>query len=198
MPAGLSEFAEVAVPVAVHGTFTYAIPPELRDAVRLGSRVEVPFGAKRNTGFVVGLTDAAPEASRIKPIRAVLDDDEPALIPEIIELCRWAAEYYIAPLGEMLRVALPANMAARGRRHVAFSGDDASLAAAITEQRILDGDAALVEELRKRPLTLTDVLSAYSRTTIDRLRDAGLITIADAFRDVEGVRYDRFAILETS
>ena len=68
MPSGLSEFAEVAIPVAVHGTFTYAIPPELRDAVRLGSRVEVPFGAKRNTGFVVGLSDAADR--RIRPRRA--------------------------------------------------------------------------------------------------------------------------------
>jgi len=197
VPQGLAEFAEVAVPVAVHGTFTYTIPAHLRDDVRLGSRVEVPFGTKRTTAFVIGLPDRSATA-KLKPIHAVLDDDEPALIPEIIELCRWAAEYYIAPLGEMLRVALPANMAARGRRHVAFSGDDASLAAAITERRILDGDAALVEELRKRPLTLTDVLSAYSRATIDRLRDAGLITIADAFRDVEGVRYDRFAILETS
>ena len=113
--SGLAAFAEIALPVAVRGTFTYAIPPELRDAVRLGSRVEVPFGAKRSTGFVVGLTDSAP-AAKIKPIRAVLDEDEPALLPEIIELCRWAAEYYIAPLGEMLRMALPANMSARGRR----------------------------------------------------------------------------------
>src|SRR5206468_1216521 len=114
--AGLAEFAEIALPVAVHGTFTYAIPPELRDGVRLGSRVEVPFGAKRSTGFVVALADAAPaKAAKIKAIRAVLDDEEPALVPEIIELCRWAADYYIAPLGEMLRMALPANMAARGR-----------------------------------------------------------------------------------
>src|SRR5258707_6306606 len=126
MPSGLSEFAEVAIPVAVHGTFTYAIPPELRDAVRLGSRVEVPFGAKRNTGFVVALADHAPEGSRIKAIRGVLDDDEPALLPEIIDLCRWAAEYYIAPLGEMLRVALPANMAARGRRELVLTGAPAS------------------------------------------------------------------------
>src|ERR1041385_7993383 len=121
---GLAQFAEIALPVAVHGTFTYAIPPELRDGVRLGSRVEVPFGAKRSTGFVVGLADAAPaeKAAKIKPLRAVLDDEEPALVPEIIDLCRWAAEYYIAPLGDMLRMALPANMAARGRREVRLAG----------------------------------------------------------------------------
>src|SRR3954453_3944789 len=183
MPSGLSEFAEVAVAVAVHGTFTYPIPLELRDAVRLGSRVEVPFGAKRNTGFVVGLSDAAPVGSRIKPIRTVLDDDEPALLPEIIELCRWAAEYYLAPLGEMLRVALPANMAARGRREVSLAVDawDGSPA-----------DKGLIDELRRRPLTFAAAVEASSRSTVRRLRDAGVIAISDSLRDAKGVRYDRF------
>src|SRR5436853_2007741 len=144
MPSGLAEFAEIALPVAVHGTFTYAIPPELRDGVRLGSRVEVPFGAKRSTGFVVALVDTAPaKAAKIKPVRAVLDDEEPALVPEIIELCRWAADYYIAPLGEMLRMALPANMAARGRREVRLSDDGFSPS---------DADRPLIEALRLRPL----------------------------------------------
>jgi len=197
MPSGLSEFAEVAVPVAVHGTFTYAIPPELRDAVRLGSRVEVPFGAKRNTGFVVGLSDAAPEGSKIRPIHAVLDEDEPALLPEIIELCKWAAEYYIAPLGEMLRVALPANMSARGRRELTLVGDESMIAAAITSEQILDVDLPLIDELRRRPLPFAAALEASSRSSIERLRDAGLITIGDRVTDAKGVRYDRFVILET-
>jgi len=197
MPSGLSEFAEVAIPVAVHGTFTYAIPPELRDAVRLGSRVEVPFGAKRNTGFVVGLSDAAPEGSKIKAILAVLDDDEPALLPEIIELCRWAAEYYIAPLGEMLRVALPANMSARGRRELALVGDESMIATAVTSEQILDTDLSLIDELRRRPLPYATALEASSRSSIERLRDAGLITIGDRVTDAKGVRYDRFVILET-
>ncbi|HEX3576968.1 MAG TPA: primosomal protein N' [Thermoanaerobaculia bacterium] len=196
MPSGLSEFAEVAVPVAVHGTFTYSIPPELRDAVRLGSRVEVPFGPKRNTGFVVGLSDVVPEG-KIKPIHAVLDDDEPALLPEIIELCRWAAEYYIAPLGEMLRVALPANMSARGRRELALVGDESMIAAAITSEQILNTDLPLIDELRRRPLPFAAALEASSRSSIERLRDAGLITIGDRVTDAKGVRYDRFVILET-
>jgi primosomal protein N' (replication factor Y) len=197
MPAGLSEFAEVAVPVAVHGTFTYAIPPALRDAVRLGSRVEVPFGAKRNTGFVVALTDQAPESGKVRPILAVLDDDEPALIPEIIDLCRWAAEYYIAPLGEMLRVALPANMSARGKREISLVGDEAMIAAALEAKQILDADRTLIEELRRRPLPFAAALEASSRPTIDRLRDAGIVTVGDRVTDAKGVRYDRFVILES-
>jgi len=197
MPSGLSEFAEVALPVAVHGTFTYAIPPALRDSVRLGSRVEVPFGAKRNTGFVVALTDRAPESGKTKPILGVLDDDEPALLPEIIDLCRWAADYYIAPLGEMLRTALPANMSARGKREISLAGDERMIAAAVEAKQILDSDLALIEELRRRPLPFAAALEASSRSTIDRLRDAGIVTVADRVTDAKGVRYDRFVNLET-
>ena len=54
---GLSEYAQIAIPVAVHDTYTYRIPEPLRDAVRLGSRVEVPLGAKTTTGFVIALLD---------------------------------------------------------------------------------------------------------------------------------------------
>jgi primosomal protein N' (replication factor Y) len=197
MPSGLSEFAEVALPVAVHGTFTYAIPSALRDSVRLGSRVEVPFGAKRNTGFVVALTDRPPESGKIKPILGVLDDDEPALLPEIIDLCRWAADYYIAPLGEMLRTALPANMSARGKREVSLAGDDSMIAAALEAKQILDADLALIEELSRRPLPFAAALEASSRSTVDRLRDAGIVTVADRVTDAKGVRYDRFVVLET-
>jgi primosomal protein N' (replication factor Y) len=199
MTQGLSAFAEVAIPLAVHGTFTYSIPEELRDGVRLGSRVEVPLGTKRTTGFVVGMPDEAADPAKLKPIRAVLDEDEPALTPEIIELCRWAAEYYIAPLGEMLRVALPANMSARGKREVVLVMDGG--------QGILPAGAGeiacppeLLAELRKRPLPLSTIFEdlKVSRSTIARLRDAGVIAVHDRLQDAKGVRYDRFVILDAS
>ena len=198
--AGLSEYAQIAIPLAVHDTFTYAVPQPLRDAVRLGSRVEVPFGAKLTTGFVVGLLDDTPvEPARIKSIRSVLDDEEPALIPEILELCRWAAEYYIAPLGEMLRVALPANMARRGKREAVLVADEALIGEAVASGRLLESDRPLVRELQRRPLPLSTIFDEMkvSRGAVARLRDAGIIAVRDRLRDAEGVRYDRFVILES-
>lgn len=183
----------------MEGTFVYAIPERMRDAVRLGSRVEVPIGPKRTTGFVVELHDRPPDPStKLRPILAVLDEDEPALIPEIIDLCRWGADYYLAPLGEMLRVALPANMASRSKRAVSLTGDEAMVAAALETKRILPGDLALVAELRRRPLPFAAAVEASSRTAIERLRDAGLATIGDHFQDAKGVRYDRFVMLASS
>ncbi|MDQ3281917.1 MAG: primosomal protein N' [Acidobacteriota bacterium] len=200
MPHGISEFAAVAIPLGVHETFTYAIPEALRDAVRLGSRVEVPFGAKTTTGFVVSLLDTAPvDAQKMRPIRTVLDEDEPALIPEILDLCRWAAEYYIAPLGETLRVALPANMASRGRRQATLTASTETIEAALAQKQILESDLPLLSELAKRPLPVATIFDdmKVARSSIDRLRDAGLIAVSDRFRDAEGVRYDRFVVLES-
>lgn len=200
MPHGISELAAVAIPLAVHETFTYAIPPQLRDAVRLGARVEVPFGTKTVTGFVVSLLDTPPvDAAKVKPIRTVLDEEEPALIPEIIDLCRWAAEYYIAPLGEMLRTALPANMASRGRREATLTASAADVDAALAQKQILESDLPLVAELAKRPLPVATIYDEMnvSRSAVERLRDAGLIALSDRFRDAEGVRFDRFVVLES-
>ncbi|HSP17809.1 MAG TPA: primosomal protein N' [Thermoanaerobaculia bacterium] len=193
MTQGLATYAEVAVPVAVHGTFTYTIPDPLRDSVRLGSRVEVEIGSKLTTGFVVGFNDTT-DAQKLKPVRSVLDEDEPPLLPEIIQLCRWASDYYLAPLGEMLRVALPANMGARGTREAAFVASDEMIAAASEAQQILETDRDIIDELRKRPLLLREM--NVSRSAIERLRDAGIIVVRDRLLDTKGVRYDRFAVLD--
>jgi primosomal protein N' (replication factor Y) len=199
--SGLSPYAAIAIPLAVHGTFTYAIPPELRDSVRLGSRVEVPLGTKRTTGFVVALLDDAADldAAKVKPIRALLDDEEPALLPEIIDLCRWAAEYYIAPRGEMLRVALPANMSARGKRQAELIATPEMIATALQQKQILEVDLVLIRELAKRPLPTSAMFEEMriSRTSVERLRDAGLIALHDRLKDAEGVRFDRFVVLES-
>jgi primosomal protein N' (replication factor Y) (superfamily II helicase) len=197
----VTPYAEIAVPAGFHGTLTYAIPDALRDDVRLGSRVEVPLGTKVTTGFVVALLDAAAsvEAKKVKPIRSVLDDDEPALIPEIIDLCRWAAEYYLAPLGEMLRTALPANMASRGRREATLTASTEDIEHAKAQKQVLDGDLPLLAELARRPLPLSTIYDELkvSRGAVERLRDAGLIAVNERFRDAEGVRYDRFVVLES-
>ena len=117
MTSQFSRFAEIAIPTAVRGTFTYRVPEELVGDVVPGVRVEVPFGARLTTGFVLRLADQAPAGiARIREIREVLDEEHPALLPEIVELCEWAADYYLAPIGEVLRSALPANMSARGKR----------------------------------------------------------------------------------
>jgi primosomal protein N' (replication factor Y) len=101
----MGSFADVALPVAVDKTFTYRIPPELQQAAVPGVRVIVPFGRTHATGLIVGL----PEESSIpglKPVRDIVDAD-PILPPDLLHLCGWIAQYYYAPLGEVLKAAVP-------------------------------------------------------------------------------------------
>src|SRR5438067_5590853 len=110
----MPQYAEVAVPVHVNRTFTYRLPIALQRNARLGSRLLVPFGRKRITGYIVALLNAIDPAADltdadIKDAEELLDA-EPLLTPVILEMTRCVAEYYAAPWGEVLKAALPAGL----------------------------------------------------------------------------------------
>ncbi len=83
--------------------------------VEVGARVVVPFAGQRLVGFAVRLHDEPPPAEiEVRPVERVLD--ESALLgPELLELARWVAGYYCAPLGEVLRGMVPLGAEVRRR-----------------------------------------------------------------------------------
>jgi primosomal protein N' (replication factor Y) len=107
---GLVEIAPIPA-VPAHDLFTYRVPEELRDRVRLGARVRVPLGRQTRTGVVAGFTDTVPPGT----VRAVLDvlDSEPSLPEELLRLCRWAARYYLVSQAEVIATVVPARIPAR-------------------------------------------------------------------------------------
>jgi primosomal protein N' (replication factor Y) len=110
----MGSFADVALPLAVDKTFTYRIPPELEQAAAAGVRVVVPFGRKHATGLIVGLPDRSERAG-LKPLIDIVDGT-PILSPELLQLCHWIARYYYAPLGEVLKAAVPHGFATPGKQ----------------------------------------------------------------------------------
>jgi len=103
---------EVAIPRPFLGTLAYEIPESLSDRVVPGMRVRVPLAGRGTIGIVdrLGLRETRHEVPRrLKAVRAVMDD-EAALGPELLELCRWIAGYYMAPLGLVLKTALPPGL----------------------------------------------------------------------------------------
>jgi primosomal protein N' (replication factor Y) len=107
-------FMDVAVTLPVLHSFVYAVPDYLADTCRPGMRVLVPFGRRRVTGYILcGRKDSGGYTA--KNILDVLDDHP--LFPETaIPFFRWVAGYYIHPLGETIKAALPAGL---DRRDVA-------------------------------------------------------------------------------
>ena len=97
-------YCEVALPVPLDRTFTYAVREEQRP--QRGARVIAPFGNQKLIGVVTGLSAKAPADVEVRFLEAVLDE-EPLLSDQLLTLAEWMAQYYLAPLGEVLRGMLP-------------------------------------------------------------------------------------------
>src|SRR5271168_2467979 len=112
-------FCDVAVAVPLDLVFTYAIPQGMEPVV--GGRVLVPFRQQRLSGIVVELHDRAPQGGpspiKIKKVIEALDL-APVLDEELLKLGKWIADYYLAPLGEVLRTMLP--LSAEFKRSVTY------------------------------------------------------------------------------
>jgi len=101
----VSLYADVALPVPLDRAFTYSVTPGAEPVV--GARVLVSFGGQQLSGVVVGLHDVRPAPEvEVKPLARVLDD-EALLSDELMQLGKWIAQYYCAPLGDVLRGMLP-------------------------------------------------------------------------------------------
>jgi primosomal protein N' (replication factor Y) len=101
----MPEFCDVALPVPLDMVFTYRVPADATPVV--GGRVLVPFRQQRLTGIVVEFHDRKPSV-RIKTVIGVLDAT-PVLDEQLLQLGRWIADYYLAPIGEVFRMMLPLN-----------------------------------------------------------------------------------------
>jgi primosomal protein N' (replication factor Y) len=130
----MPNFCDVALPVPLDRTFTYAVNG-VEPAI--GARVLVPFGGQRLMGVVVRVHDERPtDAVAIKPVQQVLDD-APLLSDELMHLAKWIAQYYVAPLGEVLRGMMP--LAAEVHRHLVYRIAEAGQRALDEGVTLLDG-----------------------------------------------------------
>jgi primosomal protein N' (replication factor Y) len=99
------QFCDVALPVPLDIVFSYRVPEDMQPVV--GGRVLVPFRQQRLSGIVVELHDRQPSVAA-KNIISVLDS-QPVLDRQLLDLGKWIANYYLAPLGEVFRGMLPLN-----------------------------------------------------------------------------------------
>jgi primosomal protein N' (replication factor Y) len=113
--AGGRRLVEVAVPLPLFRAYTYDAGVETRHPLVAGSRVLVPVRTARVIGICLGDSDGA-DLGAAAPKR-VLDvpDAEPAFRPDLLKVCRWISDYYVSPLGMVLRAALPSALGASKR-----------------------------------------------------------------------------------
>ena len=105
-------YADLILPLPLQGTFTYAVPAQMQAVVKVGMRVLVPFGRNKTyLGIVARLHDRQPQGYEVKPISQLMDE-EPIVTPEQLKLWQWIADYYLSPIGDVYKAALPAGLKA--------------------------------------------------------------------------------------
>jgi len=153
-----NHFADIILPLAVRGIFTYTIPENFEDKVKPGVLVTVPFGGRKlYSGIVCNIHDESPEIKNLKPILNVLS--ETPLINEFqLKLWLWISEYYLCAEGEVMKAALPGEISLNNYRPRLETFIALSRTYSDTElNEILDK--------LKRAQRQQDILSTYLRLT---------------------------------
>jgi primosomal protein N' (replication factor Y) len=103
-------YADVVLPLPLYGTFTYKISHPPAQNLSGGMRVSVPFGKKNSyTALIIRIHEQEPTDYETREIISVLDD-EPVVLPSQIELWNWISDYYMCPLGEVFKAAMPVQL----------------------------------------------------------------------------------------
>jgi primosomal protein N' (replication factor Y) len=178
-------YCDVSLPIPLDRFFTYSLPETLKHRVRPGCRVLVPFGTRKLTGVVLGVHDSPGEGPSKEVLRLL--DEEPVLEPELIALGGWIADYYCAPLGEVLRSMTP--LTGEVRRTKLYSLTDAGRDAA---RQLLLGPASEDPVLQTLALLDTRPASAeYLKRKVPGAANAIRSLEKRAFIVVEDLEADR-------
>jgi len=109
------QYADLILPVPLHGVFTYLVPDGMK--VGVGCRVLVTFGKNKTyLGIVMRLHDKKPEGYEVKPIQQVMDS-APIVTERQLKLWQWISDYYLSPIGDVYKAALPAGLKAEDGYH---------------------------------------------------------------------------------
>src|SRR2546428_6317626 len=170
--------ARVTLELSLRKEFDYFIPLDLAEQVDVGSRVQVPFGARKVLGCVTALAEESAHTT-LKPILKVIGA-QTLVTPSILKLARWIAQYYCCAPEVALKSVLPEAVRHeeagwRERLYVhalPFAGELPKLSKRQTE--IWN----ILEERRELPLKELLQLVNTTATTIRRLEDKGLVAIS--------------------
>ncbi len=185
-------YVEVALPPPLARQLTYGLPADLADELRPGALVLVPVSQRLLTGVVIDVDIALNptlKPGQIRDIVQLLDDS--LLNEEVVGLCRWLADYYLAPLGSALMAALPPGVRLSSKRLVALSAGvrvEGGLLAEVDLASARDGERPILEQLAAHgPLKVTTLQSRLGRRGLEKnltsLRRRGLIEIEPLLDD---------------
>jgi primosomal protein N' (replication factor Y) len=148
MPDPTGMWASVALARPFPEPLTYAIPAWMSDRLTVGHVVLVPLGKVAETGYVVGrLSEPGFDPAKVRPISRLVDP-LPAFDEEQLDFFRWIARYYLAPLGMVIRTAIPSEVTAKVVRALQPTEEGVE---ALTRHEVAGGAAVVLREIIAHP-----------------------------------------------
>ncbi|MBI9067467.1 MAG: primosomal protein N' [Salinivirgaceae bacterium] len=173
-------YIDVIMPLPVRGFFTYEIPSHLASAIEIGKRALVQFGSKKiYTAVIIKTHSSKPENYETKAIIDVLDET-PSLNKFQLRLWEWCADYYLSPIGDFYKAAVPSGLRLESETQI-LPLENVDLT------NISEVEQAILVELRKNEhLTISEVSKIASNKNplkiISHLIEKKLIVVQEEIR----------------
>lgn len=178
---GHDMYVEVVLPLPLNSTFTYRVPFDMMTRIKPGFRVIVPFGSRKfYTGIVLNIASAPPAGVEVKDVAILLDDYPITRYPQL-KFWQWLADYYMAPLGDVYKAAVPAGLKIESETFIEANPDYdwSDQESPITEREliILDllkdgGKMSLVEVAKKTGFRNVEA-------SVAKMLDKGLVVVSE-------------------
>jgi primosomal protein N' (replication factor Y) len=185
-------FAEVILPVAVQGTFTYRVPSDYIDAVKPGQRIAVQFGKKKiYTAVIVSLHQDPPKGYTAKYFLEILDE-EPVVSEMQLRFWQWIADYYCCTMGEVMDAALPANMKLESESKIVLHPE-----AELLDIPLTDKEGLVMVALRKeKELPIGKISEILDQKTVlpivKSMYEKGLIVLKEELTETYRIKTETF------
>ncbi len=161
----MDDTIQVAVPIPGDEYYSYKVPEHLKEGIKLGKRVLVPFRNRRSIGFIVGTGDPPPDI-KLKNIIDIIDEE--ALFDEKrLEFLKWVSNYYIASLGIVLKAAHPGGLGVSLKRLITITENGIN---ALNAQRLTSHESLVLNTIHNSgEITSQKLLNLVENTSNELL-----------------------------
>jgi primosomal protein N' (replication factor Y) len=162
-------YAQIAVDIPLFTALTYEVPEQLEGLLEPGHLVQVPFRNRSKTGLVISVGEPLEDESIASKIRPIVDlvDAAPLLDERGVDFLSFIADYYLAPIGQVARLALPSFVRLEGLKHYRLITDNPSAATDLDDD--LQAIVAHLDEAGD-PVAVKDLKEMRKGLTFTRLR----------------------------
>lgn len=194
-------FVEVVFQMPFRKAFTYSVPKELEEFVKVGVRAVAPFGKRTLTGFIINIPDSISlKRDEVKPITDILDD-RAIFTKKSIKFYEWLAEYYLCSLGEALKLIVPQGTDVESKKKIVVDKEFVNELLLKEKRKDSVNFKLLLELSQKNEISFTSLQKAVKKkniySQIRKLHNQGAVTIVDEIKEaavkIKKVKYVKLA-----